>query len=92
MVASIFWEKIQEGECSLMPPTRVCADFSATFSVRKSVCTCAHVFPSKKRGPMSVRKFKRVGMGIKSGRCRMLQLQHRYPPLGSIPSHAEVLC
>ena len=42
------------GECSLfsiflnMPPTRVCA---ATVSIRKSVCTCGHVFTSKKSGP-----------------------------------------
>ena len=44
-----------------MPPTRVCADCSATV---KSVCTCGHVFPSKKSGPLSARKSKEVAMRI----------------------------
>ena len=48
-----------------MHPTRVCADCSATVSIRKSVCTCGHVFTSKKSGPLSARKSKRVAMSVK---------------------------
>ena len=47
-----------------MPPTRVCADCSATVNIRKSVCTCGHVFTPKKGGPLSLRKSKRVAMSV----------------------------
>ena len=30
-----------------MPPTRVCSDCSSTVNIRKSVCTCGHVFTPK---------------------------------------------
>ena len=48
-----------------MPPTRVCADCSATVNIRKSVCTRGHVFTPKKSGPLSLRKSKRVAMSVK---------------------------
>ena len=48
-----------------MPPTRVCADCSATVNIRKSVCTCGNVFTPKKGGPLSLRKSKQVAMSVK---------------------------
>ena len=71
VVSSIFWGEISRrcGEWSQfhiflnMPPTRVCADCSATVN-RKSVCTCGHVFTPKKGGPLSLRKSKRVAVSM----------------------------
>ena len=48
-----------------MLPTRVCTDGSATVNIRKSVCTCVHVFTPQKSGPLSLRKFKQVVMSVK---------------------------
>ena len=71
MMSSIFWrnfKKVRCGEWSQfyiflnMPPTRVCADSSATFNIKKSVCTCGHIFTPKKGGPLSLRKSKLVAM------------------------------
>ena len=45
-----------------MPPTRVCADCSATVNIRKSVCTSGHFFTPKKVGPLPFRKSKLVAM------------------------------